>query len=546
MRQIAFKNFRKFANFPPLDLAPITILVGENNAGKSTVVKGILAFSDFLNNRSSNYFDDFNDLFFEDNESLTKEQRLENRKKYLQRHLKNIKFYFNTSYLAHIGTFKRALYNRAENNSITLRAQIGPCTIGVTVTGNPKDEEAVSANVSEIEFSLQPTNISMRFDLFKDKAIVCFNPLDSTSRNNIREKDDRISNYFNSFDKPYSFEIRISDYLEYSLRSDILRSLISSVEYAVNATLFSSKEENEMFISSPRYRRALANQNMAIKDISDETVSFLKLFCRLFYSGRNREDTEIQEFRLPWGRMSFSDSVDIEYIYAHAVTQTVVYSAKDTNDYLSHTIHEYAPLDKINYRHKFITKWMNEFGVGVDFEIKSVGGEAHIVYIKNSDGQKVNLSDKGMGSIQLMVLLFRLAITLPRTRQENRRRLFLFESYKSVFIIEEPEQNLHPMLQSKLADLLFDLHSTYGYRFIVETHSEYLVRRSQVIVGDKFDTEEKLIKNPFKVYYFPSEGNPYDMQYTTSGLFLRKFGEGFINEAGKLHMAVLKNAKKQQ
>lgn len=46
MKQIGFKNFRKFGYFPPMDLAPITIFVGENNAGKSTVVKGILALSD--------------------------------------------------------------------------------------------------------------------------------------------------------------------------------------------------------------------------------------------------------------------------------------------------------------------------------------------------------------------------------------------------------------------------------------------------------------------------------------------------------------------
>ena len=49
MRQIGFKNFRKFENFPSIELAPITVLVGENNAGKSTVVKGMLALSDFFN-----------------------------------------------------------------------------------------------------------------------------------------------------------------------------------------------------------------------------------------------------------------------------------------------------------------------------------------------------------------------------------------------------------------------------------------------------------------------------------------------------------------
>ena len=48
MNQIGFHNFRKFQSFPNLDLSPITIFVGENNAGKSTVVKAILSVLDFL------------------------------------------------------------------------------------------------------------------------------------------------------------------------------------------------------------------------------------------------------------------------------------------------------------------------------------------------------------------------------------------------------------------------------------------------------------------------------------------------------------------
>ena len=48
------------------------------------------------------------------------------------------------------------------------------------------------------------------------------------------------------------------------------------------------------------------------------------------------------------------------------------------------------------------------------------------------------------------------------------------------------------------------------------------------------------------MYYFPADGIPYDMGYTTSGLFKEKFGDGFINEAGRLHMTVLKNSKNNE
>ena len=60
MKYIGFKNFRKFEVFPNIELAPITMLVGGNNAGKSTVVKGILALSDFFSTRNE-IIDDYAD-----------------------------------------------------------------------------------------------------------------------------------------------------------------------------------------------------------------------------------------------------------------------------------------------------------------------------------------------------------------------------------------------------------------------------------------------------------------------------------------------------
>ena len=89
MNQIGFKNFRKFKELAPIDLAPVTIFVGENNAGKSTVVKAILSLLDFLNTRVN---------AIEDKSWV------------------NIKFYFNNSYYTHLGTFDRAHNNKTSTN----------------------------------------------------------------------------------------------------------------------------------------------------------------------------------------------------------------------------------------------------------------------------------------------------------------------------------------------------------------------------------------------------------------------------------------------
>lgn len=543
MKQIGFKNFRKFADFPAMDLAPITILVGENNAGKSTVVKGILAFSDFLKKGDiirygENDPIDFSDLSHDDREARHKREALH--------YMKGIKFYFNTSYLAHIGTFKRALYNKAKDNTITFYTKLIDSSCTITVSGDPKDEEAVSGTVTTVDLSIDYIRVSFHFDLINDEAIVTFHP---DLEPNKFYKSNELNNYFSSFDKQFSFKFELSDYWQH-ISGDFFVSLIKSVEDAINATLnplpsyYSAKFNLDFY----QMARLAMGGCKPLTGLSPETIDFLKSFANIFsYGGDNEKGNKNEPFHFPGFDIRyrrFFGNIKIEYLYAHAVTQTVIYSAKDTNDYLSRTIHEFASQKDNRYKRAFIKKWMAEFGIGKNYHIQSVGGEAHIVHVINFDGKEVNLADKGMGSIQLMVLLFRLAILLPY-RSSNKKNEVESLSF-STAIIEEPEQNLHPMLQSKLADLFYELNKQYGLRFIIETHSEYLVRRSQVIVGDNFDTEEKLKNNPFKVYYFPSEGDPYDMVYTTSGLFEKKFGDGFINEAGKLHMALLKNAKKNQ
>ena len=47
---IAVKNFRVFKGFTKFEIRPLTILVGPNNSGKSSLTKLILAFQDSLNN----------------------------------------------------------------------------------------------------------------------------------------------------------------------------------------------------------------------------------------------------------------------------------------------------------------------------------------------------------------------------------------------------------------------------------------------------------------------------------------------------------------
>ncbi len=125
-----------------------------------------------------------------------------------------------------------------------------------------------------------------------------------------------------------------------------------------------------------------------------------------------------------------------------------------------------------------------------------------------------------MGSIQLMMLLFALGTSIKR----NVGSVF----GNSTVVIEEPEQNLHPDAQSKLATLLYEVNDKFGIKFIVETHSEYMIRRCQIIAA-KALKDGKI--NPFRVYYFQHNDVPYDMGFQKNGKFIESFGPGFLDVA---------------
>lgn len=498
MRQIGFNNFRKFELFPVMDFSPITILVGENNAGKSTVVKAILSTLEFL---SSQYF------------QMEKE---ENDKAVLEH-----QFFFNKSYFAHIGTFARALYNRAKNDVITFSLTESNVKFEIEIAGNRNDEEAISGKIQKISMNILKWNIDLTFDFVKDDIQAIFHqepsplyrPIEDDDIISIGRKSDKkeLEKYFKSV--PANAELHASITGRTGMiGGPLIGWLLERFSSRVGATISEKQIED------------IDREKIKFKDVSLEMMSFLK---------KNRDI--LRRYGLigmPYSLYMGNNAV--EYIYAHAVTQTVIYSAKDTNDYFVKTIHEFANcrIQEGTKIHRFITKWMKVFNIGYNYDIYSVGGEAHVVKILDKEGFPVNLADKGMGSIQLMVLLFRLATKMAdRMRPTNRTG--------STIIVEEPEQNLHPLLQSKLADLFFELNKTYRFNFIIETHSEYLVRRSQVIVANEYKKAESKTKkwnNPFKVYYFPASGCPYDMEYAIDGYFEKPFGKGFFNVSSELSL----------
>ena len=244
--------------------------------------------------------------------------------------------------------------------------------------------------------------------------------------------------------------------------------------------------------------------------------------------------------------MKAISKIQIEYIYSHDARQRILYNKKDENDYVSKSIHEFYNqriTSKSSMEKDFVCKWLLKFCDVSDYRITNIQGEAYQFELKK-DGKWINLADMGRGAIQIVTLLVRIASIIKKYDRDNSLRSIMDTPQVPIVLVEEPEQNMHPSWQSILTEMFYDVYNSYGVRFIIETHSEYLIRKTQVLVANKNYEGEKVMmeNNPFKVYFFESDPmkKPRNMEYEISGAFKEKFGSGFFDEASKSDMTIIR------
>ena len=126
--------------------------------------------------------------------------------------------------------------------------------------------------------------------------------------------------------------------------------------------------------------------------------------------------------------------------------------------------------------------WLDRLGIGYALRVRPIGKdtsdlfEVRLVDSMRSTEIDVALSDVGFGISQI----------LP----------FLVQSLASrgqIISIEQPEVHIHPKLQADLGDLLAEtIGKPYSHQFLIETHSEHLILRLQKLVREKQLTPDQI------------------------------------------------------
>ncbi len=188
-------------------------------------------------------------------------------------------------------------------------------------------------------------------------------------------------------------------------------------------------------------------------------------------------------------------------------------------------------------KYAFINKWLKIFNIADQlFVEKDVETDNFKIYFV-TNGYKTLLADYGFGSSQLLPLLLSL---IP----ENEKHYDgMGSKYKEqIIIIEEPEANLHPALQSKLADLFAEAIG-FNIKLIIETHSEYLIRKLQYLVASN---KSNLTKDDVIIHYLYPPNHPdvlsgeveqvEKIEIDEFGRLNKEFGKGFFDEADSIAM----------
>ena len=552
MDQISLKNFRKYETLEPLFLNGLNIFVGKNNAGKSTVVKAIMLVLDNL--RSLHW----NNVPSGDEGVL--------QKRILP--VPMFRFDANGFHNLHIGTFERARCNYSNGKSIMFDIEYQGIGFKLVVSGNVGDGQ-VTVPVESLCLTF-PTGGSYEFNFAQQ--FVSFkmtkeeeSGLSNGATDELTKAQAQIENQITEAEKELELAIKDSDALKVAqLNKDIKKLVARRNQIAHSAKTEREEDLDVPFVTFPLYYlHEHTGENILVQYFKSlvryaESPNFHIEESGDMLSGQQRAGKSSILYKAEMGNRAFVlsrrpvitrdaaelenvlASVNVEYLQAHAATQKLILTVDERQDINSKIIHEYyqegiQPGDPMDL---FLRKWLAEFEIGESIDITQLDGEGYYVKVDVA-GTKVHLADMGMGSIQLVVLLLRLA-TLG-----NR---YLHSGQHGWVFIEEPEQNIHPLLQSRLAELFHDFQRTTRATVIVETHSEYMIRRTQLMVSEKayVDEEDLVMDWPITVFYFPSEygKQPYDMEYQINGLFKRKFDNGFFDEAGRLHMEILKRNRK--
>lgn len=180
-------------------------------------------------------------------------------------------------------------------------------------------------------------------------------------------------------------------------------------------------------------------------------------------------------------------------------------------------------LDSLPYSQQSDFKAWTSKHFGIEIEPKRDGGHISLRVKQIAGGAESNIADMGFGFSQMLPIAAQLwAASANRSMALPSRRKLI----RPLVVIEQPELHLHPDFQAKLADVFVaalgdsaseDASNHFGLRIFAETHSPALINRLGILIADGivhrnnvqivvFEQEDSSLPSKVQIAEFDDDG----------------------------------------
>jgi|GEM_PF-4813396 len=530
VKRFGIKNFRVFKEYQEFRLAPLTILTGPNNSGKSTFTKAMLFVQE-----NNVYFKNVNSLDQEfcNFKYSSKSFDLGNQTLVTNDENLNSEFYFNTFQDYKFCTDGQKLIRIRDANNIII----------FSINTFWLYDETLS---DEIEKYRTDNNQYVKLYINVKLFINYIN---------------RILNFYNTYNVigPISRYKTLADKIlnEVKLSEQELRTILYIKDTISKLKTTNGIFETESIYLDDLYKYGPKNMETIFINIIDvlSEKNIINGNIPLDYIANGDIKRGIRKLLPVFDSDTFSFK-NIKYIPRLNKPLKRLYKHSLHNSYEDDLIMEI--LDKYGEDHDYGGLiWTINEQLWTIFNIKDYLKITH--HRQLGDVFSITLGEKsfqdlGLGFSQVILTLLVLNSDLGSavqikiesaslsTDEATRELPTTIKSKNNTVILEEPETGLHPAFQSKLAELFVNIMNDKSINFIIETHSEYFIRKLQYLVAKKEISNQNIA-----LYYFNDPNNipegekqVKEMIIREDGILENDFGTGFFDEATKLSIDLLK------
>jgi predicted ATP-dependent endonuclease of OLD family len=582
IKSLSINNFRVFQSESDFEMAPITILTGANNSGKSTLIRSIKLLVEsaknssllyLLNSKTETDYLSSDTIFSLGNDSKEISLKLnmdlefidifdDNKMKFVlgcpQDCIVNIKYKTEGENSDHLKLDRLEIILNGHNDIILEIKQ-------KDVNYEFNEDEYKHLNTSRKEYHCY-INPDYYLDCYPERSLEAL---------------------ANSFAKKYHIDKETLDKLSLKIKEDFIKQSKSSQFPDLEYSALNIDNQRDLVEIIDNWQGELYRN--ILPDSEGTTYNaYLKFLQELFGNNIHEKDIELMANKIASGIESalnhydkhakkiIKSLVDSILLYDYYIP---VYRGKVERDFMRNNSSRISDIifklidkkkevhshpDKVFWRENYIDcsdmkrlqfvnailKYVYKLDFFILFEFNKHKSKYEIYFEydpqskpanslqEHNANNKINLADMGTGMYHLIIFLIEIELAIIEGGFKDlydsldSELTSISHKAKSSLLIEEPELSLHPNYQSLLADVIDIANKVYGVNFIIETHSEYLIRKLQLLRAKSNLSQEDVL-----IYNFGRINNRLisnKIQINNDGSLTKDFIPGFFDEADKI------------